>query len=94
MDFAICTAHVRAVKIVGEVGKLIYKPRAPATGLQEPILDSETRMLYKLGRLLQLVGLLILPVAMAGEVSLSMGLKTMLLWAGVGVGVFLLGRWQ
>ena len=60
--------------------------------MQEPILDSETRMLYKLGRLLQLVGLLILPVAMAGEVSLSMGLKTMLLWAGVGVGVFLLGR--
>jgi len=50
-------------------------------------------MLYKLGRFLQLVGLLILPIAMAGQIEGSVGLGKMLMMAGVGVVVFLFGRW-
>lgn len=49
-------------------------------------------MVYKLGRFLQLVGLIILPVAIAGEASASMSLGRMLVWACVGIGVFMLGR--
>jgi hypothetical protein len=51
----------------------------------------EERMLYKLGRFLQLVGLLLLPVAMAGQATESMSLWRMLIIAGVGVCVFGLG---
>lgn len=49
-------------------------------------------MLYNLGRFLQLAGLIILPVAMAGEASASMSLGRMLMWASIGIVVFLLGR--
>ena len=49
-------------------------------------------MLYNLGRFLQLAGLVILPIAMAGEVSEEMGLGRMLMWACVGIAVFMLGR--
>ena len=49
-------------------------------------------MLYNLGRFLQLLGLIILPVAMAGEASESMGLGRMLTWASVGIVVFILGH--
>ena len=49
-------------------------------------------MLYKLGRFLQLVALLILPIAMVGELRESLGLGRMLMWACVGVVVFLFGR--
>ena len=48
-------------------------------------------MLYKVGRLLQLLGLLVLPIAMAGEVAESMSLGRMLTWASVGIVLFLLG---
>lgn len=48
-------------------------------------------MLYKLGRLLQLLGLVVLPVAMAGEVAQSMSLGHMLTWASVGVVLFISG---
>lgn len=52
-------------------------------------------MRYKLGRLLQLLGLLVLPVAMAGNIARpeQMTLGRMLILAGVGVGCFYLGRW-
>ena len=50
-------------------------------------------MLYKLGRFLQLAGLFILPVAMAGNMidPQRMGVWPMLALAGVGVGAFALG---
>lgn len=44
--------------------------------------------MYSLGRLLQLIGLLILPIAIAGEASDSMTLGRMLMWAIVGIIVF------
>jgi hypothetical protein len=49
-------------------------------------------MLYNLGRFLQLIGLLILPIAMAGEMAESLSLGRMLVWACVGIGIFLFGR--
>jgi hypothetical protein len=49
-------------------------------------------MLYKFARLLQLVGLLLLPVAMAGNMAdQRLDLKQMLGLCGVGVAVFFVG---
>jgi hypothetical protein len=48
-------------------------------------------MAYKLGRLLQLLGMILLPVAIAGEVAERLSLKESLTLSGLGVGVFLLG---
>jgi hypothetical protein len=53
--------------------------------------EHEEAMLYKVGRLLQFVGLIILPIAMAGEIAESYSLGRMLVWASVGIGVFGLG---
>jgi hypothetical protein len=47
--------------------------------------------MYQLGRALQLVGLLVLPIAIAGQATNSMTLGRMLTWAGVGVLIFGLG---
>jgi hypothetical protein len=51
-------------------------------------------MRYKLGRFLQLVGLILLPVAMAGNLApdTPLSLWRMLLLAGIGVALFALGR--
>ena len=48
-------------------------------------------MLYNLGRFLQLAGLLVLPIAMAGEIAESMSLGRMLTWACVGIVIFFAG---
>jgi hypothetical protein len=50
-------------------------------------------MLYKLGRFLQLLGLLILPAAVAGNVvrQEQMDLKMSLAISGLGVAVFAVG---
>ena len=48
-------------------------------------------MLYKVGRILQFVGLIILPIAMAGEIAESYSLGRMLVWASVGIGIFGIG---
>jgi hypothetical protein len=49
-------------------------------------------MLYKLARFMQAIGLfIILPLAMAGQAADALTLGQMLLWAGVGIGVFSLG---
>jgi hypothetical protein len=50
-------------------------------------------MLYRLGRFLQLVGLFLLPLAIAGNLSPErpMDLRTSLTVSGVGVAVFTLG---
>ena len=48
-------------------------------------------MLYKIGRLLQFAGLVILPAAIAGEMAGSLKLKGELILAGVGIGVFFAG---
>lgn len=50
-------------------------------------------MLYKAGRVLQLVGLLILPAAMAGNMAdpQRVGVWPMLTLSAVGMGVFTLG---
>jgi hypothetical protein len=47
--------------------------------------------MYQLGRVLQFLGLIILPIAIAGEISESFSLGRMLVWASVGVGVFGMG---
>jgi hypothetical protein len=48
-------------------------------------------MFYTIARLLQLAGLLLLPVAMAGQVEGTLDVRAMLTLAGVGVGLFTLG---
>ncbi|MGH7172039.1 MAG: hypothetical protein ACRELF_07650 [Gemmataceae bacterium] len=50
-------------------------------------------MLYKLGRLLQIIGLILLPLAIAGNLSPDrpMDLRASLTLSGVGVVVFGLG---
>jgi hypothetical protein len=49
-------------------------------------------MLYKLGRALQLIGLLLLPIAMAGNMAderLTLG--QMLMLSGAGIAIFVIG---
>jgi hypothetical protein len=48
-------------------------------------------MLYKLGRLLQFLGLLILPIAMAGNMAGHLTVGQMLSGSGVGIVVFFAG---
>jgi hypothetical protein len=48
-------------------------------------------MLYKLGRFLQFAGLVILPVAMAGNMAEKLDLKEMLMLATAGILVFAVG---
>ena len=48
-------------------------------------------MLYTIGRVLQFAGLILLPVAIAGEVEGSLDLKQMLSLSGLGVVVFAAG---
>lgn len=50
-------------------------------------------MLYKLGRFLQLAGLVILPIAIAGNVAEKLELWPSLTLSAVGMCVFYLG-WQ
>ncbi len=53
---------------------------------------------YRIGRLLQLTGLLLLPLALAGNLAELAGgpvwldLKQMLLLAGLGIAIFYLGH--
>ena len=55
--------------------------------------NAEGSMLYKVGRLLQFMGLVLLPVAIAGQAAEALTLAQMLTWASVGVVVFMLGWW-
>ncbi|HXG09304.1 MAG TPA: hypothetical protein VNK04_05900 [Gemmataceae bacterium] len=50
-------------------------------------------MRYKLGRLLQLLGLLILPLAIAGNIARQdqIDLKRSLGMSAVGIGIFVIG---
>jgi len=48
-------------------------------------------MFYRLGRILQLLGLLILPAAIAGEMAERLTLKESLTMTGVGISVFFIG---
>ena len=50
-------------------------------------------MLYKFGRFLQLQGMIILPVAIAGNLAREdlIDLKTSLVLSGVGIAVFAVG---
>jgi hypothetical protein len=48
-------------------------------------------MLYKLGRFLQFAGLVILPVAISGNVAEKLDLKQSLLLSTVGIVVFFAG---
>jgi hypothetical protein len=52
-------------------------------------------MLYKIGRVLQVVGLILLPVAIAGNVARQdeVNLRLSLTLSAVGVAVFVLGWW-
>jgi hypothetical protein len=52
----------------------------------------ETRMLYSLARLLQLAGLIILPIAIAGNMADErLSLKQSLLLSAAGILLFLIG---
>jgi hypothetical protein len=55
--------------------------------------ENEAFMLYRLGRFLQLLGLLICPVGIAGNVARpeEITLKTSLLIAAAGMAIFFLG---
>ena len=48
-------------------------------------------MLYRFARLLQFLGLIVLPVAIAGEVAGKMELRVSLIVSGCGMVVFYLG---
>ena len=48
-------------------------------------------MVYKLGRFLQLLGLIIVPIAISGNVSNSLDLKDSLFFSAVGILVFFAG---
>ncbi len=48
-------------------------------------------MLYKLGRFLQIVGMIVVPFAIAGNVLEKLDLKDFLLLAAVGMVIFTLG---
>ena len=48
-------------------------------------------MTYKIARLLQMAGMIILPVAIAGELADRLSLKESLTLSALGVGVFLVG---
>lgn len=48
-------------------------------------------MLYGLGRLFQLAGLIVLPIAIAGEVAQRLDLKESLSLSALGVLAFLVG---
>jgi hypothetical protein len=48
-------------------------------------------MLYKLGRVLQFVGMMLLPVAIAGEMAGNLKVKGELIVAGIGIGIFFAG---
>jgi hypothetical protein len=50
-----------------------------------------TAMLYKLGRFLQLSALIILPVAITGNVAEKLSLAESLVLSSAGVGLFILG---
>ena len=50
--------------------------------------------LYRLGRALQVVGMIVLPLAVAGNVAPNgISLRTSLMMSGFGVVVFLVGYW-
>src|SRR4051812_17793540 len=78
-------------------GTAVAQARTPAAAI--PVREKESRsvgpFLYRLGRLLQLVGMLMLPLAIAGELlpkeQNPLSLKTSLLLSGVGVCVFVVG---
>ncbi len=48
-------------------------------------------MLYRLGRFLQLLGLVILPVAISGNVAEKLDLRQSLTLSGAGIAIFFLG---
>ncbi len=52
---------------------------------------AERTMLYLLGRILQLIGLIIVPLAISAEINHSLELKDSLFWSAVGILVFFAG---
>ena len=48
-------------------------------------------MLYRLGRFLQFAGLVILPIAISGNVAEQLDLRQSLTLSGVGIAAFTLG---
>jgi hypothetical protein len=48
-------------------------------------------MLYRVGRVLQFAGMVLLPVAVSGEVAGNLTLKQELILSGIGIAVFCAG---
>ena len=49
------------------------------------------RFVYSLGRVLQFAGLVILPIAVAGNVADKLDLRESLTWSSVGMAAFIVG---
>lgn len=52
----------------------------------------EITMIYHVGRLMQFAALIILPLAVMGELMHQISLKTELIMASIGIAIFVLGR--
>jgi hypothetical protein len=79
----------------GKPDNLSLEFAAPAAVTAAPPMlprhGQELGMLYKLGRVLQLIGLILLPVAMAGNAAERLTLKDMLLLSAAGMLAFFIG---
>ncbi len=49
------------------------------------------RIVYSLGRVLQFAGLIILPIAISGNVAGKLDLKESLTWSSAGMAAFIVG---
>jgi hypothetical protein len=57
----------------------------------EILADGKRKMLYRLGRVMQFVGLVILPIAISGNVAERLDLRESLSLSAVGVLIFIAG---
>ncbi len=66
---------------------------APIPGIGKAAPGRETAMLYRLGRLMQVTGMVILPLAIVANLAPehAIDLKTSLTLSGIGVVVFFVG---
>jgi hypothetical protein len=58
---------------------------------ENPVISRKISMLYKVGRLLQLIGLIILPVAISGNMAEKLDLRESLGLSGIGILIFFIG---
>jgi hypothetical protein len=83
-----------------KIATVVPKPSRQDNGIvailgriAERFLGSENGMLYRLGRVLQIVGMAILPVAVVGNLvpEQPLNLRQSLTFSGIGVIIFIVG---